>query len=174
MEQVKSSEQEKEEAGKGQKLQLIVFKLGGEEYALPIEQIKEVVLTPRISKVPHTPDFIKGLANIRGNLISILDLEKKFNLNETIPQDGGMNFTLVIESEVYKAGVLVKELPNTLSVSNEQIDNTSNIIQYSSMDKDCINGIAKVGERTIILVDMFKMLETNEIKEIINQNQDHE
>ena len=59
-------------------MQLIIFKLAGEEYGLSIDQIKEVVLTPRVAKMPQTPAYIKGVANIRGNIIAIMDLEQKF------------------------------------------------------------------------------------------------
>ena len=55
------------------RIQLIIFKLGREEYAMNIDQIKEVVLTPQVAKVPQTEDYIKGVANIRGNIIAILD-----------------------------------------------------------------------------------------------------
>jgi len=59
-------------------LQIVVFKLGQEEYGLHIDQIKEVVITPKITRMPQTPAFVKGVANIRGNVIAMLDLEEKF------------------------------------------------------------------------------------------------
>ena len=89
-----------------------------EEYGISIDQIKEVVITPTITRVPQKPAFIKGVANIRGNIIAILDLEQKFGLQkaeDTMPSNN--NFTLVIDSNEYKMGVLVKEVPNTLSIS---------------------------------------------------------
>src|SRR6478752_3903251 len=66
----------------GRRIQLIIFKLGTEEYALSIDQIKEVVLTPRIARMPQTPSYIKGVANIRGSIIAILDLEQKFGIEK--------------------------------------------------------------------------------------------
>lgn len=152
-------------------IQLVVFKLVGEEYALPIEQIKEVVLTPKISKIPQTPDYIKGVANIRGNVISILDLELKFGLSsKTNSQTGDVaenlsgNYTLVIESEAYKIGILVKEVPNTLTVGESNIDSSANIIQYSTFDENAISGVVKIDDRMIILTDVVKMMESGEIK----------
>ena len=154
--------------------QLIVFKLGHEEYALPIDQIKEVVLTPRISKIPQTPDYIKGVANIRGNVISILDLEERFGLlasqsngnakDDQEENEENSNYTLVIESEEYKIGILVKEVPNTLSVNGAEIDSTANIVQHSSLDESAINGIVKLEERMIILIDILKMMEAGNIR----------
>ena len=71
--------EESREKTKGpiEKVQIIVFKLGDSEYALEIGQIKEVVPTPPISKVPLTPPYIRGIANVRGNILAIIDLEKK-------------------------------------------------------------------------------------------------
>ena len=149
-------------------IQLIVFKLGSEEYALHIDQIKEVVLTPNISQIPQTPDYIKGVANIRGNIIAIMDLEQRFGLvSEGDGEDGrSANYSLVVESEKFKIGILVKEVPNTLAVNASEIDSSANIIQSSSIEDSCINGIVKMDDRMIIMVDMFKMMETQELKKI--------
>jgi purine-binding chemotaxis protein CheW len=160
------------------KILLIVFKLGTEEYGLPIDQIKEVVLTPRISQIPQTPHYIKGVANIRGNVISIIDLEDRFGLvvknqaeviaEEVTQINVGMeensNYTLVIESEEHSVGILVKEVPNTLSVCRNEIDSTSNIIRHSSLDDNAINGIVKLDDRMIIMINILNMMESGGIE----------
>src|SRR5689334_1810188 len=96
-------------------LQIVVFKLGNEEYGLHIDQIKEVVITPNITRMPQTPSYVKGVANVRGNVIAIFDLEDRFSLTNTI-QARGSKYTLVVESEDIKMGLLVSEVPNTVSV----------------------------------------------------------
>lgn len=166
----------KREAGKdvqkrehSERMQLIIFKLGNEEYGLSIEQIKEVVLTPRIAKMPQTAEHIKGVANIRGNIIAIMDLEQKFGLTKGTAADisSNSNYTLVVESDEYKVGILVKEVPNTLSINTHDIDTASNFVQYTSLDTDSIIGVVKSGERMIILIDMIKLIEAENIKETI-------
>lgn len=158
---------EKENDNSGERTQLIVFKLSDEEYALPIDQIKEVVLTPSVAKVPQTPPYIKGVANIRGNLIAIVDLEEKFGLsNKTMKEAKQSNYTLVIESEDFKIGVLVKEVPNTLNVKVKDIDESSSIMQYSSLDENAMKGIVKVEDRMIIMIDMFSMMQSEEVKNL--------
>lgn len=152
-----------------ERMQLIIFKLGSEEYGLSIEQIKEVVLTPRIAKMPQTASYIKGVANIRGNIIAIMDLEQKFGLTKGNLQgsDANSHYTLVVESEEYKVGILVKEVPNTLSINTTDIDTASNFVQYTSLDADSVIGVVKSGERMIILIDMIKLIEAENIKETI-------
>jgi len=148
-----------------EEIQLIIFKLAGEEYGLSIDQIKEVVLTPKVAKMPQTPPHIKGVANIRGNIIAIMDLEQKFGLNSQHQPTKGAhsNYTLVLESEKFKVGVLVKEVPNTLSIAVKDIDAASEFMQYSSLDADSLIGVVKSEDRMIILIDMLKLIEAEGI-----------
>lgn len=154
----------------GKRMQLIIFKLGGEEYALSIDQIKEVVLTPRIAKMPQTPSYIKGVANIRGNIIAILDLEEKFGIEQS--RDAALqnfHYTLVIESELYKAGFLVREVPNTLSILSSDIETSSSFIQSYSIDENCLQGVVKSGERLIILIDMIRLMESTNVNNLVTK-----
>jgi purine-binding chemotaxis protein CheW len=154
----------------GVRIQLIIFKLGTEEYALSIDQIKEVVLTPRIAKMPQTPSYIKGVANIRGNIIAILNLEEKFGIEQTIESElQKFHYTLVIESEVYKAGFLVREVPNTLTILSTDIETSSNFIQSYGVDENCLQGVVKSGERLIILIDMIKLMESTSVNSVVNK-----
>jgi purine-binding chemotaxis protein CheW len=147
-------------------LQIVVFKLGNEEYGLQIDQIKEVVITPTITKMPQTSSYVKGVANIRGNVIAIFDLEDRFNLTRTI-QSKGSKYTLVVESEDIKLGLLVSEVPKTVSVNSSDLDESVGIINDANAETNYIKGIIKSGERLIILIDIFKVIDhemTNQLK----------
>ncbi|HCW06311.1 MAG TPA: chemotaxis protein CheW [Cytophagales bacterium] len=148
----------KEQSSSTRSLQIVVFKLGNEEYGLQIDQIKEVVITPNITRVPQTPSYVKGVANIRGNVIAIFDLEDRFNLERTI-QTQGSKYTLVVESEDVKMGLLVNAVPNTVSVNASDLDETVGIISDANADSNYIKGIIKSGNRLIILVDIFKVID---------------
>jgi purine-binding chemotaxis protein CheW len=139
--------------------QIIVFKQGEEEYALQISQIKEVVITPNITKMPQTPSFIRGVANVRGNIIAVIDLEEMFDLKRNQNQQEGKNFTLVVESEDLKMGILVHEVPNTLSVSSKDFDESVTVINDSRVNSNYIRGIIKANQRLIILIDIFKVID---------------
>ncbi len=148
-------------------LQIVVFKLGQEEYGLHIDQIKEVVITPNITRMPQTPPFVRGVANIRGNVIAIFDLEERFNLARSSNQSNGNKYTLVVESEDIKLGLLVNEVPNTVSVNSSDLDESVSIINDANTENNYINGIIKFGDRLIILIDIFKVINqemTNTIK----------
>ncbi|MDN5203805.1 chemotaxis protein CheW [Fulvivirgaceae bacterium BMA10] len=153
--------------------QIIVFKQAGEEYGLHIDQIKEVVITPNITRMPQTPHYIKGVANIRGNIIAIIDLEEKFGLKDdqnTSVKSDEQCYTLVVESEEFKVGILVNEVPNTLTVSTKDIEDSINIASSGEVDQDYIRGIIKLKDRLVILIDIFKVLNEKDKDLIVGKN----
>lgn len=146
-------------------MQLIVFRLGNESYGLSIDQIKEVVLTPKVARMPQTPDYIKGLSNIRGTIIAIMDLEQKFGIQKTEQASSieEFKYTLVVENDTYKIGILVRDVPDTLTIAVEDIDRASEFVQYSSLDARCLVGVVTVEARLIILIDVLKIVEVDGI-----------
>jgi purine-binding chemotaxis protein CheW len=150
-------------------IQIVVFKLGQEEYGIHIDQIKEVVITPTITRMPQTPTFVKGVANVRGNVIAILDLEEKFGLLRSETLQNGNNFTLVIESEEYKMGILVREVPNTLTISTSNIEGSIFTGDLQS-EQSYITGIVKLEKRLIILIDIFKVINDQESQQLFKKH----
>jgi purine-binding chemotaxis protein CheW len=156
-------QQKQEENVTEPNVHLIVFKLGGEEYGIRIEQVKEVTITPDIARMPKTPDFIKGVANIRGDIIAIMDLEGRFRIApiESLVKER-QTYTLVIETDNYNMGILVREVPQSLTVGVSKIDKTPGLIQEVNVHENFIDGIAKVGSRLIIVLDIRKILTLEE------------
>jgi purine-binding chemotaxis protein CheW len=155
------------EAKKSGTFQIIVFKQGTEEYALQIDQIKEVVMTPAITKMPQTPVYIKGVANVRGSIIAIIDLEEKFGVKTEHALNTG-NYTLVVESDEYKMGILVKEVPNTLAISYSDME--QGVLGTGDGEQSYIKGIVKLGGRLIILIDIFKIMSSKEVSSVFQKS----
>ena len=159
-------------AKKEEMVHLIVFKLGAEHYAIKIEQVKEVTITPDVTRMPRTPEFVKGVANIRGDIIAIVDLEQRFGIRPTPLKEGELNvghtYTLVIEAKEYSIGVVVKEMPQSLNLAVSKIDKAPSFLQDTNIQESYIEGIAKVDNRLIIVLDMFKILTGDEIKQLAN------
>jgi purine-binding chemotaxis protein CheW len=150
---------------------LIVFKLGAEFYAIKIDQVKEVTITPEITRMPRTPDFVKGVANIRGDIIAIVDMEKRFSIRPTPESEvlqGDTTYTLVIEAKDYNIGVVVKEMPQSLNLAISKIDKAPSFLKDTSIQDSYIEGIARVKDQLIIVLDMFKILTSDEIKQLSN------
>jgi purine-binding chemotaxis protein CheW len=149
-------------------LQIVVFRLGQEDYGMTIDQIKEVVITPTITHMPQTPEYVKGVANIRGNIIAILDLEKKFALLETQSPIPANNFTLVVDSDDYKMGVLVREVPNTLRISKSSIEDTV-FTGEGQAEQSYVTGIVKLEKRLIIMIDIFKVVSEQDVRQMFRK-----
>jgi purine-binding chemotaxis protein CheW len=121
--------------------------------------------------MPQTPLYVKGVANIRGNVIAIIDLEEKFGLKHNVDSvSSGNNFTLVIESEEYKMGVLVREVPNTLSISSSTVED-SIFTGDHQQEHSYITGIVKLDKRLIIMIDIFKVISDKESQQLFKKQE---
>lgn len=147
-------------------IQLIVFRLGEEEYGIRIEQVKEVTITPDIARMPKTPPFVKGIANLRGDIIAIIDLEERFGLRPAGEELPATTYTLAIEAKDYTIGIMVREVPQPLSIPLSIIEHAPEFIQDINIHDKYIEGIAKVEGRIIVVLDMLKLLTPSEIMQL--------
>lgn len=150
-------------------VQLIVFRMGQEHYGIRIEQIREVTLTPVVTRMPKTPAFIKGIANIRGDIIAIMDLEERFNIKAASPESNGRppnTYTLVTDIKEYSIGLVVKEVPQSLNLPVSKIDKAPGFLQDAKISESFIEGIGKHDNRLIIVLDIYKILTSEEMKEL--------
>lgn len=151
-------------------IQLIVFKIEHQEYALSIHEVKEVVITPAITPVPFTPDYVLGVANIRGSIFAIVDLAISFHKKKTeaLAYQNQKTYTLVLAHEEWQVGILVTEVPTTLSVLESQVEVSPNLVQDAQMKRNYIKGIVKLEDRVVLLLhnqaiispEDFEMLST--------------
>ena len=146
-------------------VQLIVFRLGDEDYGIRIEQVKEVTVTPEVVKMPKTPPFIKGIANLRGDIIAIVDLEERFQLRPAGRPVPDFSYTLAVEAADYTLGLMVREVPRPLTIPVSLIEPAPEFVQDSGQRDKYLEGIAKLpdSEGVIIVLDMAKLLPPSEI-----------
>ena len=147
-------------------IQLIVFRLGEEEYGIRIEQVKEVTVTPDIARMPKTPPFVKGIANLRGDIIAVIDLEERFHLRASGEAMPNLTYTMAIEAKEYTIGIMVREVPQPLSIAQSVIEKAPEFIQEANIHDKYIEGIAKLGSRIIVVLDMLKLLTPSEIMQL--------
>ena len=136
---------------------LVVFPVGQEEYAFDISQIKEVVPVPPISSVPQTEGHILGVANVRGNVLAVIDLAKKFGAKKGQSQDD-LKYVIVIKSEEVKVAVASSQVPETLMINESLIDSTADVMRKTSSEQSFIKGVVKRDHRMIILIDILEMV----------------
>ena len=146
-------------------VQLIVFCLGDEDYGIRIEQVKEVTITPEVVRMPKTPPFIKGIANLRGDIIAIVDLEERFQLRPAGRPMPELSYTLAVEAPDYTLGLMVREVPRPVTIPVSLIEPAPEFVQDSGQREKYLEGIAKLpdGQGIIIVLNMPKLLTPSEI-----------
>jgi len=134
--------------------QFIVFKLGKEEYGIDIQKITTIEQMKTITRVPKIPVFIKGVINLRGEIIPIMDLRSKFNLPEAEETEDTRIIIVNIEEE--PVGIIVDAVAEVLSLTEEAIENLNNLSTDLSME--FILGVGKVDDRIITLLNIEKLI----------------
>ena len=148
----------------GDRQQLIVFSLAEENFAIPIDSIREVVLTPSISRVPQSPPYVEGVANIRGTIITIINLEKRLSMLMSVEGAGEAKdryrYTLVLEVGGKNVGILVDRVPNTLNVKSEDINAADEAMSAQIADSrgSYLRGIVNYNDKMIFLLNIADIL----------------
>lgn len=142
--------------------QYVIFKLNEEEYGVEISHVQEITEHKTVTSVPNTPSFIEGIINLRGNIVPIVSIKKRFNL----PQEkaGADHRVIIINLGSKQVGFVVDDASQVLTMDESQIENAPELI--TGIDRDYIIGIGKVSEKIIILLDLEKILTEKEKKEI--------
>jgi purine-binding chemotaxis protein CheW len=148
--------------------QLVVFNLANEDYGVDIGAVDGIVKMQSITKVPHAPGFVEGITNLRGEVLPVIDLRKRFGL----PVGEITKDTRIVNVEVdgVKVGMVVDAVTEVLRVAENDVEPPSPLV--TSVDGNAasltggrnafITGIAKVDSRLIILLDLGKVLSTEE------------
>lgn len=139
---------------------LVVFSLGRETYAVPIEEVREVVSVPNIAPIPQSPEYILGVGNIRGNVIAIADLAKKINPDNTDTAYSDESYVIVLKDNTVQAGMIVNSVPDTVVVRTSQINTSASVIKNLSANDQFIKGIVKLDGKMVILIDILVMMQT--------------
>ncbi|MCL7461886.1 chemotaxis protein CheW [Pseudomonas sp. NW5] len=143
----------------GHSREYLVFSLGSEEYAIDILKAQEIRGYENVTRIANTPAFIKGVTNLRGVIVPIVDLRIKFNLPRV--EYGGQTVVIVVNVGARVVGVVVDGVSDVMTLTQEQIKPAP---EFSlSLSSDYLSGLASVGERMLVLVDIEKLLNSEEM-----------
>ncbi len=143
-------------------VQLVIFTLGKEEYAVEIMRVKEIVPYKEPVKIPNTPRFIEGVINLRGEIIPIISLKKRFNLVDDLINE--QTRVIVVNVEGKQVGFIVDDASEVLTMHDDQIDIAPEII--TGIDRNYIAGIGKLEDRILILLDLNKIFTDKENEDL--------
>jgi purine-binding chemotaxis protein CheW len=134
---------------------IVGFRVGRETYGVPIRTLHEIVRVPEITAVPDAPDYLEGVINLRGKIVSVIDLRKRFGQPAT-PLDRNSRI-LVVEHLGRLAGMIVDSASEVLKIPESDIETAPAMMQEGGLD--CVTGLGKYQGRLIILLDINKVLQ---------------
>src|SRR3954464_5300265 len=138
----------------GKDVQIVGFRVGDETFGVPIALVHEIVRVPEITAVPEAPHCVEGVINLRGKIISVVDLRKRFAEKQI--QDGKKNRILVAEIDGKLVGLIVDAASEVLKISPSDIEPPPNVFEES--DVNYVTGVGKLHGRLVIMVDLGKIL----------------
>lgn len=136
--------------------QVVVFLLADEEYAVDITQSKQIIKVSKITPVPNTPEYVRGVINLRGQIVPVVGLRKRFNITGAVEKER----IITIEYEDILIGLLVDDIKEVLWYDIEKELESAPEID-SAVKQDFIKGVIKKGKRLIVLIDLEKLLFDN-------------
>jgi len=146
-----------EESGNGR--EFLTFTLGSEEYGVDILKVQEIRGYDTVTKIPNTPDFIKGVINLRGAIVPVVDLRIKFRLGSADYNDFTVMIILNVGGRVI--GMVVDSVSDVMALKDEQIQPPPEF--GSQLDTRFLAGLGTLDQRMLILVDIEKMLTSTEM-----------
>lgn len=143
--------------------QLVVFELSGEFYGIQIAAVESIIKIQEITQLPQAPYYVKGITNLRGTVLPVIDLRTRFGL-ETQEYSKQTRIMVVIMGKV-KVGMVVDGVSEVLRISDEAIEPPPPMV--TTVNSAFLKGIAKVEGRLIILLELAKVLDLEEQNELM-------
>lgn len=131
-------------------IQVVCFKLAAEEYAFDITQVQEVIRLQLITEVPQMPAFVLGVVNIRGSVVPVFDLRKKFHLPEKVSDEKTKILVVTVDGELIS--FIVDEILDNIKISSAQLDPAPTI--KMEIAKNCVRGVGLLDGRMITILNI--------------------
>lgn len=144
--------------------QILVFKINNELYGIDILKVQEILNFIQPTPIPNCPDYLKGIINLRGTIILVIDLRARFHFEEPMNPDNCVIVVVAIGSKKY--GLVVDSVSDVLTINEDDIQEDIDI--NSGIDNRYITGLVKANEQMIILVNIDKVFLKNELDDLNN------
>jgi purine-binding chemotaxis protein CheW len=143
-------------------LHIVGFRVGTETFGVPIGMVHEIVRVPVITAVPESPDCVEGVINLRGRIIPVVDLRKRFG--EKVIVAGKKNRILVAEVDTKTIGLIVDAASEVLKIPPSEVDPPPNVFEEGEVNY--VTGVGKLGGRLIIMIDLTRILQRGELRRV--------
>jgi purine-binding chemotaxis protein CheW len=143
-------------------LQVVGFRIGDETFGVRIGSVREIVRVPEITTVPNAQDTIEGVINLRGKIIPVIDLRKRFGQTQIVTDK--KNRILVVELDGKLVGLIVNSASEVLKIPPSDIESPGSV--FADNESSYVTGVGKLKGRLIILLDISKLLHRPEFKKL--------
>ena len=138
-------------------IQLVIFKLANEDYGLPISKVQEINRMVAVTRLPHTPDFMEGIINLRGRVIPVVDLRKRFGFTSREYQEDTR--IMVVDISGQTVGLIVDAVHEVVRITGDNIEPAP---PSFTLDAQFVQGIGKMENRLVIMLDIDRILTSQE------------
>ena len=152
-------------------IQLVIFAIGKEQFGVDILTAQEIIRLAPITSIPNSPDFIEGVINLRGHIIPVIDLRKRLNLGPLAEEDKNTARILIINVQDRVTGFIVDAVSEVLKIPKSSIEPPPEIV-VAGLKSRYIYGVCKLDDRLVILLDFSKILQVEEIKKLMEVQDD--
>lgn len=146
-------------AAEAENREFLVFSLGDEEYAIDILKVQEIRGYENVTRIANAPDFIKGVTNLRGVIVPIVDLRIKFHLKNV--EYGGQTVVIVVNVADRVVGIVVDGVSDVMTLTPDQIKPAPEF--GVTLSSDFLSGLGSLDDRMLVLVDIDKLLTSEEM-----------
>lgn len=146
-------------------LQLVTFTISSEEFGLDILKVQEIIRTMEITRVPRAPEFVEGVINLRGKVIPIIDMRRRFSM-EARSYDSHTRI-IVVELSSMIVGFVVDSVSEVLRIQSNTVEPPPPIA--SGIDSEYISGVGKLDDRLLILLDIDRLLSEAEQGDLVHR-----
>ncbi|RMH30121.1 MAG: chemotaxis protein CheW [Planctomycetota bacterium] len=149
-------------AGDNEMLQLVTFAVGGEEYAVEILSVQEINRMMELTRIPQSPPEVEGVINLRGRIIPVIDLRKRFGMDPSERDDASR--IIVVEVADRTLGFIVDRVHEVLRIARSIVEPAPSMV--GSVDSDYIAGVGKLEDRLLILLDLATLFSAEQLDSI--------
>ena len=142
--------------------QLVMFELASEFYGVDIAAVNTIIRMQEVTKIPKTPAFVEGVINLRGSIIPVIDLRKRFGL--AVGEITKASRIVVVDAAGQMLGMIVDAVVETVRLASDAVEPPSPVVV--SVDSEYIRGVGKQNDRLVILLDLEKVLTAREVESL--------
>jgi purine-binding chemotaxis protein CheW len=145
-------------------IQLVSFMLADEEYGVEVLKVREIIRMPTITKMPNVPQHIEGIINLRGKVIPIISMRRRFNLQEN--ENSSQTRIIIMDVIGSLAGFVVDAVSEVIRIHSSEIQPPPSMVLSGDIGKEFITGVLNHAERLLIIMDINRMFSENELESI--------